>query len=236
MIRLQKYLAHCGIASRRKCEELISQGRVEVDGQVIREQGIKIDPAKNTIKVNGKIVVPSQKKVYIMLNKPKGYITSVVDPFGRPTVLDLVKGIKERIVPVGRLDFNTEGLLLLTNDGDVLYKLTHPGHEIYKEYIAVIKGIPTTDEIDMFKRGIIIDGRMTAPAYFSTIKILHNRTMVRILLREGRNRQIRKMCKAIGHDVIQLRRTKIGKLRIDGLPLGSWRHLRDNEVKWLQKL
>jgi pseudouridine synthase len=236
MIRLQKYLSHCGIASRRKCEELISQGRVEVDGQVIREQGIKINPAKNTIKVNGKIVVPSQKKVYIMVNKPKGYITSVVDPFGRPTVLDLVKGIKERIVPVGRLDFNTEGLLLLTNDGDVLYKLTHPGHEIHKEYIAIIKGIPTADEINVFRKGMIIDGRMTAPAYFSIIKILHDRTMVRILLREGRNRQIRKMCKAIGHDVIQLRRTRIGKLRIDGLPLGGWRHLRDNEVKWLQKL
>ncbi|HHU63228.1 MAG TPA: rRNA pseudouridine synthase [Clostridiales bacterium] len=236
MIRLHKYLSNCGVASRRKCENLISQGRVEVNGQIIRKQGVKINPEESIVKVDGRIIVPSQKKVYIMLNKPRGYITSVTDPFGRPTVIDLVKEIKERIVPVGRLDMDTEGLLLLTNDGDIQYKLTHPRHQIYKEYIAVIKGIPTAHKIDMFRRGMVIDGRMTAPAYFSIIKRLHDRTMVRIRLWEGRNRQIRKMCKAIGHDVIQLKRTKIGKLEINGLPLGCWRHLKNGEVKWLQKL
>ena len=235
MVRLQKYLAECGIASRRKCEEYILQGRVKVNGKVVKELGTKIDPDVDIIEFDGKIVRREEKKVYIMLYKPAGYITSVKDPFGRPTVLDLVK-VKERIYPVGRLDFDTSGLLLLTNDGELANILMHPKHEIVKTYVAKIKGIPTKEEMERFGNGLIIDGRKTAKAKIRILNVKNGTSVVEIQIHEGRNRQVKKMCKAIGHPVIALKRTKIGELELKGLKPGEWRYLTEDEIRYLKSL
>ena len=163
--RLQKFLAEAGIASRRKSEELIAAGRVQVNGQVVRELGVKIDPAKDKVLFDNKPVKAQEtKKVYIMLHKPEGYVTTAKEQFGRPAVLDLVQGVKERIFPVGRLDYDTSGLLLLTNDGDLTYKLTHPKHDVDKTYIAKLYGVPDEGALQKFRRGVVIDGRKTRPA------------------------------------------------------------------------
>lgn len=235
MVRLQKYLAECGIASRRKCEEYILQGRVKVNGKVVKELGTKIDPDVDIIEFDDKIVRREEKKVYIMLYKPAGYITSVKDPFGRPTVLDLVK-VKERIYPVGRLDFDTSGLLLLTNDGELANILMHPKHEIVKTYVAKIKGIPTKEEMERFENGLIIDGRKTAKAKIRILNVKNRTSVVEIQIHEGRNRQVKKMCKAIGHPVIALKRTKIGELELKGLKPGEWRYLTEDEIRYLKSL
>ncbi|AAM24554.1 MAG: Pseudouridine synthase [Caldanaerobacter subterraneus] len=235
MVRLQKYLAECGIASRRKCEEYILQGRVKVNGKVVKELGTKIDPDVDIIEFDDKIVRREEKKVYIMLYKPAGYITSVKDPFGRPTVLDLVK-VKERIYPVGRLDFDTSGLLLLTNDGELANILMHPKHEIVKTYVAKIKGIPTKEEMERFENGLIIDGRKTAKAKIRILNVKNGTSVVEIQIHEGRNRQVKKMCKAIGHPVIALKRTKIGELELKGLKPGEWRYLTEDEIRYLKSL
>ncbi|ERM91870.1 pseudouridine synthase [Caldanaerobacter subterraneus] len=235
MVRLQKYLAECGIASRRKCEEYILQGRVKVNGKVVKELGTKIDPDVDIIEFDDKIVRREEKKVYIMLYKPAGYITSVKDPFGRPTVLDLVK-VKERIYPVGRLDFDTSGLLLLTNDGELANILMHPKHEIVKTYVAKIKGIPTKGEMERFENGLIIDGRKTAKAKIRILNVKNGTSVVEIQIHEGRNRQVKKMCKAIGHPVIALKRTKIGELELKGLKPGEWRYLTEDEIRYLKSL
>lgn len=235
MERLQKYLAGCGIASRRKCEEYILQGRVKVNGKVVKELGVKINPDVDIIEFDDKIVRREEKKVYIMLYKPAGYITSVKDPFGRPTVLDLVK-VKERIYPVGRLDFDTSGLLLLTNDGELANILMHPKHEIVKTYVAKIKGIPTKEEMERFENGLIIDGRKTAKAKIRILNVKNGTSVVEIQIHEGRNRQVKKMCKAIGHPVIALKRTKIGELELKGLKPGEWRYLTEDEIRYLKSL
>lgn len=235
MERLQKYLAECGIASRRKCEQYILSGRVKVNGNVVKELGIKIDPKADIVEFDGKIIKRKIKCIYIMMNKPTGYITSVKDQFSRPTVLDLIN-IKERIYPVGRLDYNTSGLLILTNDGELAYTLTHPKHEIVKTYIAEIKGIPDEKEIVRFKNGLKIDDYVTSKA---DIKIIHKKfstSIVEIKIHEGRNRQVRKMCDAIGHPVITLKRTKIGNLSLDGLKVGHWRYLNKKEIEYLKNL
>ncbi|MGB9779402.1 pseudouridine synthase [Caldanaerobacter sp.] len=235
MVRLQKYLAECGIASRRKCEEYILQGRVKVNGKVVKELGTKIDPNVDIIEFDGKIVRREEKKLYIMLYKPAGYITSSKDPFGRPTVLDLVK-VKERIYPVGRLDFDTSGLLLLTNDGELANTLMHPKHEVVKTYVAKVKGVPTKEEMQMFENGLIIDGRKTSRAKIRLLSVKNGTSVVEIKIHEGRNRQVKKMCKAIGHPVIELKRTKIGDLELKGLKPGEWRYLTEEEVKYLKSL
>ncbi len=207
--RLQKFLAEAGIASRRKSEELIAAGRVQVNGQVVRELGVKIDPAKDKVLFDNKPVKAQEtKKVYIMLHKPEGYVTTAKEQFGRPAVLDLVQGVKERIFPVGRLDYDTSGLLLLTNDGDLTYKLTHPKHDVDKTYIAKLYGVPDEGALQKFRRGVVIDGRKTRPA---KIQILEKEKDMRfctaeIIIHEGKNRQVRKMCEAIKHPVAQLKR------------------------------
>ncbi|MGB9678565.1 MAG: pseudouridine synthase [Thermoanaerobacteraceae bacterium] len=235
MERLQKYLAECGIASRRKCEEYIISGRVKVNNKIIKDLGVKIDPEVDIIKFDGKIVKRNLNLVYIMLNKPVGYITSSKDQFNRPTVLDLVK-IPERIYPIGRLDYATSGLLLLTNDGELANILMHPKNKINKTYIAEIKGIPKPDELEKFRNGILIDGKLTSEALIKITKEKNYSSIVEIVIHEGMNRQIRKMCSAIGHPVISLKRIKVGEITLGNLKEGQWRFLNNNEIKYLKNL
>lgn len=232
-IRLQKYLASKGVASRRKAEEIILAGRVSVNGEIIRELGTKVRE-EDSIEVDGKAIQKVQENIYIMLNKPTGYITSVRDQFNRPTVLDLVKDVKERIYPVGRLDYDTSGLIILSNDGEFTYRLTHPKHETNKVYIAEIKGVPTEEEIYQVRSGLVIDGHTTSPAGFEILERKPNSSVVKITIHEGRNRQVRKMCAMIYHPVINLQRVAVGPVLLGELPLGKWRHLSEGEIKELE--
>ena len=233
--RLQKFMARCGVASRRKCEELILDGKVKVNNQVISELGTKINPSMDIVEVEGVLIKPEERKVYIALNKPVGYITSVKDEKNRKTVLDLIN-VEERIYPIGRLDYNTSGLLLLTNDGDVYNKVIHPRQEINKVYIAIVKGHINNKKMDLFREGIDIGGYVTAPAKIRIRKKFDNSTKVEITIQEGKNRQVRRMCEKIGNPVIALKRIKIGDIELDGLEQGKWRHLSEQEVKYLQNL
>ena len=229
--RLQKYLASAGIASRRKCEELILQGKIEVHGKVVTELGTKVS-SKDIIKYNGKIVKPEEEKIYILLNKPIGYVTTAHEQFGRDKVLDLIK-INKRIVPVGRLDMYTSGALILTNDGELVNKLTHPKNEIEKTYNVTINGKITEQEIEKLKTGVIIDNDyLTKPAKVKILKIDEDKNIsrIQITIHEGKNRQIRKMCEAIDKKVIALHRSKIGKLDVKALKPGEWRYLKLNEI------
>lgn len=235
-IRLQKYLADAGIASRRKAEELILAGKVTVNGKVVTELGTKIDDKKDTVVFQGKKVERKQELVYIMLHKPEGYVTTVKDQFHRATVMDLVSGIQERIFPVGRLDYDTSGLLLLTNDGDVTYRMTHPKHHIEKVYEAKLFGTPDPTDLAKFRRGVIIDGKRTQPAKIEILEKGEKYSVVRIAIVEGRNRQVRKMCEAIRHPVAQLKRIATGELELGDLPKGKYRHLTKSEINYLKKL
>ena len=234
--RLQKYLAQCGVASRRKCEELILQGRVQVNGVTVTELGTKINPEKDKIKFDGKDIKQSPKLVYILLNKPIGYVTTADDQFGRDTVLDLVK-VKERIVPVGRLDMYTSGALILTNDGNFVYQVTHPKHEIEKTYTVTIKGIVQNSEVEQLRYGIKIDDYITKPARVKILKTDTEKGISRleITIHEGKNRQVRKMCEAVGRKVLALHRSKIGGIGVKDIELGKWRYLTANEVQQILK-
>ena len=234
--RLQKYLASCGIASRRKCEEYILQGKVQVNGKVITELGTKINSDKDIVKYDGKLVKQATKLVYILLNKPIGYVTTAEDQFGRDTVLDLVK-VRERIVPVGRLDMYTSGALILTNDGDFVYKVTHPKHEIEKTYTVTVKGIVTNSEVEQLRNGIRIDDYITKTAKVKILKTDTEKDISRleITIHEGKNRQVRKMCESVGRKVLALHRSKIGKIGVKDIELGKWRYLQMKEVKELLK-
>ena len=234
--RLQKYLAQCGVASRRKCEELVLQGRVQVNGVTVTELGTKINPEKDKIKFDGKDIKQAQKLVYILLNKPIGYVTTADDQFGRDTVLDLVK-VKERIVPVGRLDMYTSGALILTNDGDFVYQVTHPKHEIEKTYTVTIKGIVQNSEVEQLRYGIKIDDYITKPARVKILKTDTEKGISRleITIHEGKNRQVRKMCEAVGRKVLALHRSKIGGIGVKDIELGKWRYLTANEVQQILK-
>ena len=235
-IRLQKYLANCGIASRRKCEEYILEGKVEVNGKIIKELGTKINPTNDIVKFDGKEVKEEKNFVYILLNKPIGYVTTVEDQFHRDTVLDLVK-VKERIVPVGRLDMYTSGALILTNDGDFVYKITHPKHEINKTYTVTLKGIIQNNEVEQLRKGVKIEDYITKPAKVKILKTDTEKDISRleITIHEGKNRQIRKMCESVGRKVLALHRSKIGTLEVKNLELGKWRYLKKEEVKKLVK-
>lgn len=235
MERLQKYLANCGVASRRKCEEYISQGKVSVNGKIVKELGTKIEPGIDEICFEGKEVKESKERpIYILLNKPIGYITTVKDQFNRDTVLDLIK-VKERIVPVGRLDMYTSGALILTNDGDFVYKVTHPKHEITKTYTVTLKGIITKEEVEKLRDGVEIDNYKTKPAKVRLLKtdLESDISRVEIIIHEGKNRQVRKMCEAIGRKVLALHRSKIGNLGVKDLKIGTWRYLKQEEVQKL---
>lgn len=239
--RLQKYLAECGIASRRKCEELIKQGLVKVNGKVVTELGTKIDPEKDIVEYAGKKVQKATRKVYILLNKPIGYVTTVKDQFNRDSVIDLVKDVKERVVPVGRLDMYTSGALLLSNDGDFVNKVTHPSNEIEKTYNVTVIGKVTNEDITNLENGVQIevDGEnyTTKKAKVKILKIDEekNLTRIQITIHEGKNREIRKMCEAIGKKVLALHRSKIANLSVKDLRLGKWRYLTQKEVDEILK-
>ena len=234
--RLQKYLANCGVASRRKCEEYILQGKVKVNGEIVTELGTKINPEKDVIEFNNKQVKESTKHIYILLNKPIGYVTTSDDQFGRDTVLDLVK-IRERIVPVGRLDMYTSGALILTNDGDFVYKVTHPKHEVEKTYTVTVKGIVQASEVESLRQGVQIEDYVTKPAKVKILKTDNEKDISRlqITIHEGKNRQVRKMCEAVGRKVLALHRSKIGNIEVKELELGKWRHLTLKEINELLK-
>ena len=234
--RVQKYLANCGVASRRKCEEYIIQGKVKVNGETITQLGIKINPEKDIVEFENKIIKEKSKKVYILLNKPIGYVTTAKDQFGRDTVLDLVK-VKERIVPVGRLDMYTSGALILTDDGEFMYKVTHPKHEIEKTYTVTVKGIVQQSEVEKLRQGVEIEDYITKPAKVKILKTDAERNMSRleITIHEGKNRQVRKMCEAVGRSVLALHRSKIGSIGVKDLELGKWRYLNLKEIEQLLK-
>ena len=234
--RLQKYLAEKGIASRRKCEEYILQGLVKVNGTIVTQLGTKIDPTKDKITFKDQeLTNQKEKKIYILLNKPIGYVTTVKDQFDRDTVLDLVKIKNVRLVPVGRLDMYTSGAILLTNDGEFVYQVTHPKHEIEKTYTVTIKGDVTLKEIEELKKGVMIDGKLTKKAKVKILKKEEEKktTRLEITIHEGRNRQVRKMCEAIGKPVLALHRSKIGNIHVKDLKIGTWRYLTKEEVKEL---
>jgi len=242
--RLQKVLSQAGIASRRASEKLIADGRVTVNGQTVREMGIKADPAVDDIRVDGRRLKGPQRARYILLNKPSGYVTTRSDPQRRRTVLDLLSGVREYVYPVGRLDYDTEGLLLLTNDGDLAARLTHPRHGVERTYEARVAGMPNQEAIDRLRHGVPLDGRRTQPA---TVVLLNKAPATRlagrrvpegvllITIREGRNRQVRRMCEAVGHPVRKLVRRQIGPIRDRQLKPGEWRDLRPEEIRALQK-
>ena len=233
--RLQKFIANQGICSRRKAEEYITSGRIKVNGNVIMELGTKIDPNKDIIEVDGKKISNiSGKKVYILLNKPIGYVTTTRDQFNRNTVLDLVN-VKEKVLPVGRLDMYTSGAIILSNDGDFIYKITHPKYEVEKTYNVTLKGQVTDEEIEQLRNGVQIENYVTGKA---KVKILRKKkekdlSRVEIIIHEGKNREVRKMCEAIGRKVLALHRTKIGNISVKDLRLGTWRYLKPNEIKSL---
>lgn len=237
-VRLQKFLAEAGIASRRKCEELIQSRKVMVNGKVVETLGTKINPKEDKVTYNGKIVENSLQKTYILLNKPIGYVTTAKDQFKRDTVLDLIK-INKRIVPCGRLDMYTSGALILTDDGDFVYKITHPKHEIEKTYTVTIKGIVTNEEVQKLRQGVEIDDNgekyITKKANVRILKtdIEKDISRLEIVIHEGKNRQVRKMCEAVGRKVLALHRSKIGNIGVKDLKIGTWRYLKKHEIEKL---
>jgi 23S rRNA pseudouridine2605 synthase len=240
--RLQKILSAAGIASRRAAESLIAQGRVSVNGTTVTALGTKADPDADDIRVDGRRVKSPQRRRYLLLYKPRGYITTRSDPQRRPTVIDLVSkgGVREYVYPVGRLDYESEGLLLLTSDGDLAARLTHPRHAVEREYEVRVRGVPNDHELDRLSRGISLDGRRTAPAHVQLKKVIDAESGLQALLsfviREGRNRQVRDMCDAIGHPVVRLRRVRIGPIEDDHIRPGEFRDLTPREVALLRKV
>lgn len=238
--RLQKLIAAAGIASRRHAEELITSGLVTVNGQVVTELGTKADAKRDHIKVRGKLINPvlaKREKVYVLLNKPKGYLSSVSDPEGRPLVTELLPPSLGRLHPVGRLDFNTEGLLLLTNDGDFTNFITAARNRVEKVYEAKVKGLPPEPAIERIRRGVVLDdGTKTAPAKITKVDETGSNAWFEVVLHQGRNQQIRRMFDVIGHSVVKLRRSRIGSLRDDDLRPGYWRLLTPIEINRLMKV
>jgi 23S rRNA pseudouridine2605 synthase len=228
--RIQKILSQAGIASRRASEQLMLDGRVTVNGTTVRELGTKADPSRDDVRVDGRRVKIAEHHRYLLLNKPRGYVTTRSDPQRRPTVLDLLRGVREYVYPVGRLDFDSEGLLILTNDGDLAARLTHPRHAVARVYEARVLGVPDAHDLDRLANGVTIDGRRTRLA---EVKRLDAGVLL-ITIREGRNRQVRKMCELIGHPVTELRRVAIGPIRDARLKIGHWRELTAQEVERLR--
>ena len=231
-MRINKYIAQAGVASRRKADELIAAGNVKVNGAVLREPGYNVEEG-DRVEVNGRPIEAQEKKVYILLNKPLGYVTTVSDDKERLTVMDLVKDVDARIFPVGRLDYNTSGMLIMTNDGDFAYKLTHPKHELTKTYRAHVAGVLSTEKVWKLRNGVDIGGFVTSKARVDVVKGLPKSTIVDISIHEGKNRQVRKMFKAVGNNVQELERIAIGNIRLGRLAEGHYRKLTKEEVEYL---
>lgn len=236
-MRLQKYMALCGVAARRKCEEIILSGRVSVNGQVITQMGTQVETG-DVVCLDGRTITPQEQKRYILYHKPAGEVTTVSDDKGRETVMDRFAGFSERIYPVGRLDYDSEGLLLLTNDGELAQRLTHPSCEVDKVYLARVTGNPTGEEIERLRRGVFMEGdeRRTYPA---GVRVLRDESLysdILVTIHEGRNRQVRRMFEAVGHKVLLLRRVRFGPLELGKLHRGEWRELTSEEVARLKAL
>ena len=235
LVRLQKILSQAGVASRRAAEKLIAEGRVMVNGETVRTLGTKADAGADDIRVDGRRIRRERVR-YILLNKPTGYLSTRSDPRRRPTVLDLLRGVREYVYPVGRLDLDTEGLLLLTNDGDLAARLMHPRHGVERTYDARVHGMPDDDTLERLRRGIVLEGRRTLPADVTLLNPGHGREgVLRLSIREGRNRQVRRMCEAMGHPVRVLRRIRIGPIQDRRLKPGEWRDLTEREIRALRE-
>lgn len=232
-MRLQKYLSSCGIASRRRAEEMIAAGLVQVNGQTVREMGVQVTEG-DTVTVEGEAVRPEAEKRYVLYYKPVGEVTTASDPEGRPTVLDHFRDFPVRLYPVGRLDFDSEGLLILTNDGELTQRLTHPSHEVEKRYIARVSNQVGDGELHLLRAGVVLQGRRTAPAKVSVLRRDPFSTDLLITVHEGRNRQIRRMVEAIGHEVVRLKRVQYGGVTLGDLERGQWRELTGEEVRSLR--
>jgi 23S rRNA pseudouridine2605 synthase len=230
-VRLQKYLAQCGIASRRKAEQLIAEGLISVDGKVVTEMGVNIIPGVNLVSFAGKLVKAREELVYYLLNKPKGYVTTLSDPQSRPIVTSLIKERGARLFPVGRLDLDTEGALIMTNDGQLAQRIQHPSNETNKTYEALIKGVPGKEKITLLENGIYLEGKVTAPATIAILSSKGPNCLVEITIHEGRKRQVKNMFSLIGHPVLHLKRIAYGKLSIGNLALGSYRQLNSADLK-----
>ena len=235
-MRLQKFLASCSVASRRGAEALIKQGRIKVNGETVTEMGVKIDEENDIVEFDGKRVKPDSKMIYVLLNKPVGFVTTVSDDKGRDTVMELVSDIPVRIDPVGRLDYDTEGLLLMTNDGDLTYRITHPKNNVEKTYVAEVTGNISMNTLVALRNGVYLDGVRTAPAKVEVIGATRYGTKLEITIHEGKNRQVRRMFESVGCIVKRLKRTKEAGLILGHVPLGHWRKLTESEVNMLKKI
>jgi len=233
--RLQKYLARCGVASRRKAEEMIKQGQVRVNQQIVTEMGLQVEPGKDLVEVTGKIVKPENRKIYLLLNKPLNVVTTLDDPQQREIVTDLLQGIQERVYPVGRLDYNSEGLLLLTNDGELAYRLTHPRYQIEKTYLTLVRGQVKEIALNKLRNGVNLEDGKTQPAVIKILGREQTKTLLEITIKEGRNRQVRRMCDKVGHPVVSLKRIKFGPLDLGNLKPGMYRELTQKEILSLKK-
>ena len=236
MMRLQKYLAHCGVSSRRKAEEMIQNGLVQVNGQTVREMGVQVDETRDIVTVSGERIQLESELHYLAYYKPVGEVTTVSDPENRPTVMDKFRDYPVRLFPVGRLDFDSEGLLILTNDGDMMNRLLHPSHEVTKVYLAKASNRVEEEDLRRLRAGVVIDGKMTSPAKVRLIRYETFDTVLLISIHEGRNRQVRKMLEAVGHQVVSLKRVEFGPISLGDLPRGQWRKLTETEISRLKAL
>lgn len=233
--RLQKIISQAGVTSRRKAEELILQGRVEVNGRVVRTLGTEADPKKDHVKVDGRLLQSGQPKVYLMLNKPRGYVTTLKDPEGRSTVMELLKGVRQRVYPIGRLDYDAEGLLLFTNDGEIAAHLMHPRYEIPRTYLVKVKGVLEDPEIRQLQAGVLLADGMTAPCRINKVRKTEENSWIELTMREGRNRQIKRMMEHTGHLVLKLKRIFFAGLELAGLETGEFRYLTEKEIQQIKK-
>jgi len=234
-VRLNKFLAQCGVASRREADRLIGHGKVKVNGRVVDQMGVRIDESRDRVEVNGRPIQPERRSVFVMLNKPAGFLVTMNDPLGRPTVRKLLPGLPRGVVPVGRLDFDSEGLLLLTNDGELAFRLTHPRYEVPKTYLVRVDGEVSPETLARLQRGISLEKKKAVPDKVVLLEASRGKSQLRLELHEGRKREVRRMFEAVGHRVNRLRRVEFAGLTIKNLPVGEWRALLAREVSALKK-
>ncbi len=233
--RLQKVMAHAGVASRRKSEELMLAGNVSVNGRIVRELGFKVDLSKDVIKVNGKVIYGKEAHVYYLVHKPKNYVTTASDEHGRKTVMDLLHGVSQRVYPVGRLDYDSEGLVIMTNDGAIAHRLMHPSYHIRKFYLVEVKGLISDDAVIALRAGVELEDGKTSPAYVEVLLHDKRKSVAKVIIHEGRNRQVRRMFSAVGLEVSRLTRTQIGPIKLGNLTCGQFRPLTNQEVSKLRQ-